>query len=212
MQATRSLVGGGNARPRVLFIGNSLTAYRVGQLDTYFREMGYDASRKCTMGATLSHIWGLGGWAETLRAGAYDVVVVQDDLPEYGSLPGRQEHWRELLVPFMAAVTAFVGAIRDAGATPLIYMAHPYSRLPKTQHHDICLCHKEAESALSVAIAPGGLAHNLAASGRRCSESDFRASCVYEHVPGWLWHGRHQLRDAARSGGVRTELLRRLQL
>ena len=154
---------GMDGRPhRVLFVGNSLTSYRGNSLDVMFREMGYDASAKITFGATLADIWRQGGWAETIRVGGFGTVVIQDDLPEYKGLRNKAEHWRELLDPFLAAVTNFVNAITRAGARPVIYMAHPYPRLPRTQHHDICMCHHEAEKALGVTIAPGGLAHHLA--------------------------------------------------
>ena len=147
---------------RVLFVGNSLTCFRTNRLDVFFREMGYDASSKITMGATLADIWRQGGWAETIGYGGYDTVVIQDDLPEYKELPHKRQHWREVFDEFLPAVTSFVNAITAAGARPIIYMAHSYPRLPMTQHHDICMCHAEAEQALDVTIAPGALAHHMA--------------------------------------------------
>ena len=147
---------------RVLFIGNSLTSYRAGALDAMFRALGFEAQAKVTFGATLAEMWRQGGWAQLFKSGAYDAVVLQDDLPEYSVPANEREHWRELCDPFLAAVTSFVKEVQLTGATPILYMTHPYARLPKTQQHDICLCHKEAERALGVAVAPGGLAHHLA--------------------------------------------------
>ena len=147
-------------KPKVLFIGNSLTSYHAGSMDAMCREFGFETAAKVTMGATLAKIWRKGGWAAAMRG--YDFVVLQDDLPEYG-VRGVEEHWRELLTPFLEAVKLFVGAARDAGAVPLLYMTHSYARLGKTQQHDICRCHAEAERLFpGTAIAPCGLAHHLA--------------------------------------------------
>ena len=174
MQALRSLIGESPTSPKVLFIGNSLTSYRAGSVDAMCRKLGFEATAKVTYGATLAEIWAQGGWAQTIGAGGYDFVVLQDDLPEYDSLPKAVQHWRELLVPFLRVVTSFVSAIRAAGATPVLYLAHAYSRLALTQQHDINLCHVEAEKALSVAIAPCGLAHHLA-HPRLLQVTDFSA-------------------------------------
>ena len=43
---------------------------------------------------------------------------------------------------------------------PRMYMAHPYRRLAETSLEHICACHKRAEEALQVAIAPGALAYS----------------------------------------------------
>lgn len=152
---------------RVLFIGNSLSGYRAGSLDGMLREFGMHAESKLIMGATLEKIWkskgGKDAWVSALREGQFDVVVIQDDLPEYG-VPGKSEHWRELSVPFLKAAQSMVEAVREAGAVPILYMSHPYCRLPRTEYADIARCHKEAERTLGVAVAPCGFAHMLAAT------------------------------------------------
>lgn len=53
-------------------------------------------------------------------------------------------------------------ARQAAGATPIVYMAHPYARLAKTQHADVCAVHMQYEKSVGVAIAPGALAHQMA--------------------------------------------------
>ena len=148
---------------RILFVGNSLTSYRAGSLDACFREWGFDAHAHIKYGATLAEIWSEGGWEQRLNEGRYEIVAIQDDLPEYSNLPNKEEHWRELYKPFIGAVKKFVRAIKNAGATPILFMAHPYCRLPKTQLEDIVRCHRKAAEELEeVAIAPGAIAHHIA--------------------------------------------------
>ena len=98
---------------RVLFIGNSLTSFGPNSLDLIFKQWGFDAEVKATMGATLSEIWNQGGWQRTIEAGSYDAVCIQEDLPEYSrcGLKSKQEHWRELFEASRSAVSGFVAAI-----------------------------------------------------------------------------------------------------
>jgi hypothetical protein len=116
---------------RLLFIGNSLTFWQDGGLDGLFREWGLSAAAETSPGATLARLWKLGKALQRIRDGGWDVVVLQDDLPEYRSDP-RRERWRAIHEQSMAVVSKFVGAIRGVGATPVLFMAHGYSRLRHT--------------------------------------------------------------------------------
>jgi hypothetical protein len=171
MQALRAMVGGGHTpsgpgnKRRVLFVGNSLSSYKSGSLTAVFRDWGFHASEHISYGKTLAQIWAKGGWEARLRDGAYDVVVLQDDLPEYVFSPAdaaKDEHWRLLLSRHETAAASFVQAIRAAGAAPLLLMAHEYCRLPKTTHRDVVLCHREAGRRLGVPVAAGAAAFQLA--------------------------------------------------
>lgn len=148
---------------RVLFVGNSLTFWQEGGLDGLFREWGLDAAAETAPGVTLVRLWKMGKAYQRIQEGGWDVVVLQDDMPEYRSDP-RRERWRAVHEQSTAAVAKFVEAIRAIGATPVIFMSHEYARLAHTSIDDICAAHKVMENVLDVAIAPAGLAHRLAAA------------------------------------------------
>ena len=104
-------------KPRVLFIGNSLTYYSGG-IDRYIvRIQEFRAERYTKAGATLEDLWNEGGAAERIAEGGWAVVVLQDDLPE-GSSQSFDEYGAK-----------FVEKIREVGARPLLLMAWAYSRL-----------------------------------------------------------------------------------
>jgi hypothetical protein len=147
---------------RVLFIGNSLTYWAGGQ-DVLWREWGFDAHEETVPGATLAQIWKIGEVQKQIRDGAWDVVVLQDDPPEYKtSRSDSRERWVAIHEQFERAVAKFIAAIREAGAVPVVFMTHAYRRLAHTSLLDICMAHKLVEQAHKVAIAPAGLAHQLA--------------------------------------------------
>ena len=76
-------------KPRVLFIGNSLTYYSGG-IDRYVvRIQEFRAERYTKAGATLEDLWNEGGAAERIAEGGWAVVVLQDDLPEGSSVVRR---------------------------------------------------------------------------------------------------------------------------
>ena len=147
---------------RVLFIGNSLTYWAGGQ-DVLWREWGFDAHEETVPGATLAQIWKIGEAQKQIRDGAWDVVVLQDDPPEYKtSRSDSRERWVQIHEQFERAVAKFIAAIREAGAVPVVFMTHAYRRLAHTSLLDICMAHKLVEKVHKVVIAPAGLAHQLA--------------------------------------------------
>ena len=143
---------------RILFIGDSLTSHRGKALDATFRMWGYDAAAKTMGGATLTDIWKRAGpaFAQAIQKGAYDYVVLQEDLPEYY---GGGE---KVVEPFRSAVANFVKCIKEANAVPILYMAHGYERLSRTSYEDICSAHHQVSRQLGVAVAPGAVAHQIA--------------------------------------------------
>ena len=157
---------------RILFVGNSLT-YWSGGLDSIFRNWGFDAFAETIPGATLARHWRSGQAKAKLLEG-WDIVVLQDDLPEYKTPPvapsKEQERWHVLCAQFVPVVSKFLDVSKAAGAVPILFMAHPYERLADTTLRDICWAHKYAEASLGIRVAPGGLTHSLAASCQELEE------------------------------------------
>ena len=132
---------------RLLFVGNSLTYWKPG-LDALFREWGHDAAAVTEGGATLQILWDAGKALNAIRSRLYDIVVLQDDLPEYG---------RASAAPFRKYVTLFVEAARESESTPIVLLTHSYERLRHTRLNAIALAHQEAARTLDVVVAPSGL-------------------------------------------------------
>ena len=129
-------------KPRVLFIGNSLTYYSGG-IDRYIvRIQEFRAERYTKAGATLEDLWNEGGAAERIAEGGWAVVVLQDDLPE-GSSQSFDEYGAK-----------FVEKIREVGARPLLLMAWAYSRLPAYSLHHIARAHMKLSERLQVTRPP----------------------------------------------------------
>jgi hypothetical protein len=139
---------------RVLFIGNSLT-YWAGGLDSTFRQWGHEAVREVQGGATLLELWINHKFRNKVKEGSWDVVVLQDDLPEY---PGN----REPLESFGEAVSSFTPVIRSIGADPVIYMAYAYNRIKQVTQRDIYAAHKDVQNEQKIKVAPCGLGHAVA--------------------------------------------------
>lgn len=138
------------SKVRILFVGNSLTYWKPG-LERIFRQYWDEEAASVTEGgATLQVLWDGGKAAQALRTGAHDVVVLQDDLPEYGG-------GASAAAQFQKYARLFVEAAREAGATPLLLLTHSYERLKHTRLHAIASAHQEAARALEVAVAPSGL-------------------------------------------------------
>ena len=134
---------------RILFVGNSLTYWRPG-LDALFRGWGFDTASVTEGGATLQVLWGAGKALTAIRSGQYDFVLLQDDLPEYGSaaVAGTQ---------FKKHARLFVEAVRESAAVPILLLTHSYERIKHTRLHAIASAHLEAARALEVTIAPSGI-------------------------------------------------------
>lgn len=126
-----------------------------------FRNWGFEAEAETIPGATLARHWRSGQAKSRILEGAWHIVVLQDDLPEYKTRDKSVSRLQVICEQFNPVLTKFVEVVRSTGALPVMYMAHPYERLSATTLSDICLAHKLAEKSLGVWIAPGGLAHSL---------------------------------------------------
>jgi hypothetical protein len=143
----------------VLFVGNSLTFWNKG-IFKHIAPLGPFACDSETIGgATLRVHMKAGGAMKAIAAGhfgkAFDFVVLQDDLPEYASQD-------EARAEFHSLGEQFVAAARAAGATPVMYMAWPYARLPRMPLELIVELHRGLAKKTGVAVAPVGIAFGLA--------------------------------------------------
>lgn len=107
---------------RVLFVGNSLTYYYdlPGLVTCLTSPDGEGATLAVESvvrgGATLAEHWLEGRALERIRAGRFDVVVLQEQSLEAANAPEASRR----------ALGAFVGAVRAAGAQPVLYL--PWQR------------------------------------------------------------------------------------
>ncbi len=146
---------------QVLFIGDSLTYYHEGVYSHFERlaasskpPLAITAGHSTLGGAFLHRLW---DWAEPVKAidtRSYDVVVLQEDLPE------------TTVSDFREYVRKFVAEIRKAGARPVLFMAWPYTRLGWISMAEIAQAHRDAAKELGVEVAPVGLAWQRATKER----------------------------------------------
>ena len=146
---------------RVLFIGNSFTFWRGGLWEQLERlseqsdpQLGYVTSAVVRGGASLEVMWNRTDAAEKIAEGEWDVVVLQEDLPET-NVDAFREYSRK-----------FVDAVRAAGAEPIFYMTWEYDRLNWISLEEIIDTHLEMAAELQVPVAPVGWAWRLSREER----------------------------------------------
>ena len=149
------------APTRILFIGNSLTFWNDGlwvHLERMARRatppLALTTGRSVFPGAFFKSLWERREPREAIRSRRYDVVVLQEDLPET-----RVEDFRE-------HARRFVGEVRQAGARPVLLMAWAYPRLGWIAMAEIAAAHRAAAAELKVDVAPVGLAWERARQQR----------------------------------------------
>ena len=151
-----------NTPPRkLLFIGNSLTYFQDG-IYTHIQKMGEADTPRLSIQADKAVVGGQ--YLKTLFdrfpeprqaiARGYDVVVLQEDLPE------------TTVADFREYARKFVGEIRKTGARPVFLMAWSYKRLGWISMDQIAQAHREAAKELGVDVAPVGLAWERATKER----------------------------------------------
>ena len=146
---------------RVLFIGNSLTFWNDG-LWTHLERMAGRATpavavttgRSVFPGEFFKSLWERREPREAIRTRRYDVVVLQEDLPET-KVADFRDHARR-----------FVADVRQSGARPVLLMAWAYPRLGWITMAQIAEAHREAAAELKVDMAPAGLAWQRAMEQR----------------------------------------------
>ena len=149
---------------RILFVGNSFTYYNGG-LENHFRQLAESAQppqvliadRATKGGATLKILQGLPEVHTKIRDGHYDLVVLQEDIPEL------KEHE---VTPFLEQVRLFDREIRDAGGRTALFMAWPYERLNWVGLETIAEAHRAIGKELNLPVAPVGLAFQRSLQSR----------------------------------------------
>lgn len=148
----------------ILFIGNSFTRVQGG-LDVHVKALAASmrqpraitVERVTQDGATLNALRTDPAVLQAIRAGGHDVVVLQDDLPEYGG---------PSVEPFKVEVRAFNQEILAKSGRPLLFMAWAYARLTWISQAGVATAHRAIGTELGIAVAPVGLAFDAAKAER----------------------------------------------
>ncbi len=137
----------------ILFIGNSFTAAHGGldasmtRLTSSMDEEDRPLSAAITVpGATLKGLWSYSDARNIIRTGAFEVVVLQEDIPE-GNIAAFHKYAKK-----------FIKATTNAGSRPVLFMAWAYDRLNWVSQDEIIQAHNEISAKTGVAVAPVGIA------------------------------------------------------
>jgi len=99
-------------------------------------------------------MWSRTRATEEIASGKWDVVVLQEDIPETS------------IESFRKYSRLFVEAVRAAGARPILFMAWEYDRLGWITMDEIASAHRQVAAELDVEVAPVGLAWKRSRSKR----------------------------------------------
>ena len=146
---------------RILFIGNSLT-YSNDGIYTHLQKMmasatppvEIEADKAVVGGQYFRTLWEQFPEPRRAIARGFDVVVLQEDLPET-----KVEDFRKY-------APLFVAEIRKTGARPVLLMAWAYKRLGWISMAEIAQAHRAVGKELGVDVAPVGLAWERVAKER----------------------------------------------
>jgi hypothetical protein len=146
---------------RILFVGNSLTFWNDGLWIHLERLAGradppvaLSTGQSVFPGAFFKSLWDRPEPRAAIRTGRWDVVILQEDLPET-----RVEDFR-------AYAPRFVTEVRQAGGRPVLLMAWAYARLGWINLEEIARVHRQVGTELGVDVAPVGLAWDRVALRR----------------------------------------------
>lgn len=145
----------------VLFVGNSFTFWMDG-LDTHLAAFHGASGTQGTLetdavvrgGASLEVMWERTPARRRIENGSFDVVVLQEDIPETD------------VETFFVYARRFVETIRAAGGRPVLFMAWDYARLGWISMDEIAEAHLTIAAELEVEVVPAGLAWQRAATAR----------------------------------------------
>ena len=146
---------------KMLFVGNSFTFWNGG-LDLHIEQLARTANPPLVIeadsvvqgGASLETMWEDTDARESIGKGGYDVVVLQEDIPETDT------------DTFFKYALKFAAEIREAGAEPVLFMAWPYERLGWFTMEQIAQAHRDIATELGIGVAPAGLAWQRAMKER----------------------------------------------
>lgn len=148
----------------VLFVGDSFTMVHGG-LEVHFKALASSmqkprdiaVQRSAQEGATLQVLRQDPTILQSIRAGGHDVVVLQDDIPEYGG---------PTVDAFKEQVRWFNQEVRAKAGRSVLFMAWPYERLNWVSLATIAAAHKTIGAELDIPVAPVGLALDASKSER----------------------------------------------
>ena len=146
---------------KILFIGDSFT-YTQGGIYTHFEKLAAAATpprnvstdKVVAGGAYLKRLWEMQSAVKAIGTDAFDVVVLQDDIPETNV-----DYFRQY-------ARMFVDEVRRNKGRPVLFMAWAYQRLGWISMQQIAQEHRELGKELNVDVAPVGLAWKQAENGR----------------------------------------------
>jgi hypothetical protein len=138
---------------RILFVGDSFT-FAQGGIYTHVEKLAAAATppipvttdKAVAGGAFLKVLWELKDPVKAIDTGTFDVVVLQDDIPETNV-----DYFREY-------ARMFVEEVRKNKARPVLFMAWAYQRLGWISMREIAQAHTNLAKELNVDVAPVGLA------------------------------------------------------
>jgi hypothetical protein len=145
----------------VLFVGDSFT-YTQGGIYTHFEKLAAAATppafvktdKSVAGGAFLKVLWEMREPVKAIDTGTFDVVVLQDDIPETNV-----DYFRQY-------ARMFVDEVRKNKGRPVLFMAWQYQRLGWISMQQIARAHRDLAKELGVDVAPVGLAWQLASKER----------------------------------------------
>jgi hypothetical protein len=146
---------------KLLFIGDSFTYYQNG-IYSHLEKLAaagnppliVTTAKSVFGGAFLHRLWDLKEPVTAINATAYDVVVLQEDIPE------------TTVADFREYARKFVAEVRKNHARPVLFMAWAYPRLGWISMAQIAQAHRDAAKELNVDVAPVGLAWEQASKQR----------------------------------------------
>src|SRR5580693_3529348 len=146
---------------KILFVGDSFTYYQNG-IYTHFEKLAamanpplrVTADKSVFGGAFLHRLWDLKEPVKAIDTAAYDVVVLQEDIPE------------TTIADFREYAGKFVAEVRKNRARPVLFMAWAYPRLGWISMAEIAQAHRDAAKELNVDVAPVGLSWQEASKQR----------------------------------------------
>src|SRR5262245_11043010 len=138
---------------KILFVGDSFT-YAQGGLDNHFTRLAASSPSPLVVstaqavagGAFLKVLWEMKTPVTAIDTGNFDVVVLQDDIPETNV-----DYFRQF-------ARLFVEEVRKHNGRPVLFMAWAYQRLGWISMQQIAEAHRTLARELNVDVAPVGLA------------------------------------------------------
>jgi hypothetical protein len=149
------------AARKILFVGDSFT-YAQSGIYTHFEKLAASAPSPIVVttdkavqgGAFLKVLWELKTPIRAIETGNFDVVVLQDDIPETNV-----DYFRQY-------ARLFVEEARQHNTRPVLLMAWAYQRLGWISMQEIARAHRDLAKELNVDVAPVGLAWQRSISQR----------------------------------------------